>query len=201
LRAAAASSVAVRDNDPTDVIGALENKFPPVEFGAIERLKGSSGQIMDANNGQLGSWVKLELMSWNYLYTISPGSDKADARELVRYSLDGKTIDNTGQSVDEYVKHLREVEKYPDASVKKYVSLIGILLGSEKPSKHLQDVVEVSLSPTAAKKFSSGHRLQVTVARRQGRLSFADAQIVMIRAEVTTNKKNQTYTFLEVKDK
>jgi hypothetical protein len=199
--AGAATSVAVRDNGPTDVIGDLQNKFEPVGFGAIERLKGSNGQVFDSQNKPLGASVNLDLLSWNYLWTLSPGSDKPDAKELVKYSTDGKTVEGTGQDVNEYIKALREVHGYEKAAIKQYVSLIGILTASEKSSAHVGNVVEVSLSPVAAKKFSSGHRLQMNVKRRQGAISAEDAAKVVIRAEVTTNGKNQTYTYLNVAEK
>src|SRR3954466_3066816 len=76
--------------------GALENAIPKLDFGVVPRLVAASGVIKDADKKSLGTTIDIELVSWNRNWVISPGDDSAEAKETVRYSSDGKSIDETG---------------------------------------------------------------------------------------------------------
>jgi len=156
---AAASSVAVARDRPQAAFQDLKNALPPMDFGVLPRLVGANGIVMDADKNKLGVFIDLDLVSYNDEFVVSPGDDSAEAKKHVRYSADGKTINETGEDVAEYLKHLREVEEYPKANVKQYLQLVGILTASEKESEHKDGMVQVSLSPQSRKLFE-GFQIQ-----------------------------------------
>jgi rRNA processing protein Krr1/Pno1 len=198
-KASAGGALAVKVEGVEDVIGKAQNAYPPVQFGAFDRLIGSNGQVMDAQKKLLGSKVTVELLSWNYVTVLSPGDDTAEAKEAVRYSLDGKTLDDgSGKSCDDYLEELRTVHGYTKASKKVYIEVLGILESAEKETPLIGQVVQVSLSPTSAVKFVPGHQVQVRVKRRTGALTEEQARKLVIEAVVKTNTRNQTFTYLSI---
>lgn len=180
-------------------LGNYENALPAVDFGVLPRLKGSNGLIMDADNAKLGAEIQMTLISFNDQFVITPGVDDPAATKFVKYSLDGVTIDSTGQSVAEYIKVLKEVEGYEDADMKKYCEVIGILNSSEKESEHLGNMVQVSLSPQSRKSFEA-YRLQQSVKIQMGRATEEGSEELTLRAVVKT-MGNYTFTILQVTDK
>lgn len=178
---------------------AYEDALPAIDFGVLPRLKGSNGLILDADNAKLGSEVQITLISFNNQFVITPGEDSDEATKLVKYSSDGVTIDETGQSVADYIKYLVDVEGYKDASSKHYLELVGILNSAEKDTEHLGNMVQLSLSPQSRKSFEA-YRLQKSVKIRMGRDTEEGAEELTIRAVVKT-MGNYTFTILQVTDK
>lgn len=197
--AKASTTSAVAVGKLQTILADIENALPAVEFGVLPRLVGSNGQVMDGDKKLFGDSIKLTLVSWNKNFVISPGDDSDEAKALVRYSRDGVTIDDTGESVVEYLKNLREVEQYPDANVKEYCELVGILNEAAKPCEHVGGMVQISLSPQSRKSFE-GYRLQQSVKVRLGQAAPEGQENIVIRAEVKS-MGNNTFTLLKVSDK
>jgi Ca2+-binding RTX toxin-like protein len=181
------------------LFAAQQDAIPAVDFGVLPRLVGSNGNVLEkGDNKLLGSWVKLQLISWNKQFVISPGSDADEAKEHVRYSRDGETIDETGETVKGYLEKLRVTDGYADANVKEYAELIGILQSADKQTELVGSMVQVSLSPQSRKMFE-GYRLQESVKLRLGARKPEGADMLKISAEVKTSGSN-TYTLLKVSD-
>jgi hypothetical protein len=201
LAAAKSTAVAVTGKVVT-ALAEYKDQIPRLDFGVLPRLVGSNGNLMDPDKKLLGSKIKLQLVSFNDEFVVSPGDDSDEAKEAVRYSADGKVLDGTGESVDEYLKQLREVDGYEKAAVKQYCHLVGILLEAEKdPSNLVNQMVLVSLSPQSRNSFE-GHKLQLAVKLRLAQVNGTQAptglDILTITAEVKTNRANQTFTTLKV---
>lgn len=178
------------------VLAQLRDAIPPVQFGTFPRLIGSNGNVMDKDGKVLGQFADIQLLSWSETYVVSPGSDTDEAKKLVRYSRDGVTIDETGEDVNAYLKTLREVEKYPDASKKKYIELVGFLTASDKPSEHAGNLVQVSLSPQSLLSFQA-YMANVAVRVRLGSLVADGVENLRITPEVKT-KGSKSFTLLKV---
>lgn len=115
-----------------------------MDFDTFTRITVGLDGFTDDQDVPLGKIIKIQLMSWNERYTVTAGEDNAEANEKVRFSLDGKTIDGTGESVTEYLKVLREVDGYENASVKKYYALYGFLMQTSAPdARGYPNVVDV----------------------------------------------------------
>lgn len=196
--AKAATTGLARQGKLETLFSEHRNAIPPMEFGTLPRLVGTNGNVQDRGEGKLlGESVVIELVSWNEEFVVSPGSDKEEAKALVRYSLDGKTIDATGESVASYLEKLRTVEGYSDASIKRYVQLIGIVESTAKASELVGQMVQVSLSPQSAKLFD-GYRMQESVKLRlRPELKEQIDNRLKVTAEVKQQGSN-TFTLLKV---
>lgn len=181
------------------VLSDFENALPPVDFGVLPRLKGSQGLILDGDNHKLGSTLQMTLISFNDLYVITTGEDDEASNSLVRYSLDGSTIDSTGEAVSDYIQRLKDVEGYEGAEMKRYCELVGILNSSDVESDHLGNMVQISLSPQSRKAWEA-YRLQRSVKIRMGKETVEGSEELTIRAVVKTMGKF-TFTVLQVSDK
>lgn len=170
----------------------LKDALPALGFGTLPRFTGSQGKISAKDSGKkedLGESIDISLLSYHDEFVISPGEDSDEATKAVRYSLDGVTIEGTGESVETYLEKLRTVDGYENASVKRYVQLIGILERSDKKSSYLGNMVQVSLSPQAAKAFDA-FMLQESVKASRGTGSVEGADRLTITAESRSNGKN-----------
>jgi hypothetical protein len=139
-------------------------------------------------------------VSWNKQFTISPGTDNDDDKKYVKYSRDGKTIDESGESVADYLNVLRTTHGFADASSKEYCELIGILESVTKNGKTSDDelvnqMVQVSLSPQSRKAFE-GFRLQQSVKLRLGKITAEGSERIKLTAEVKTFGAN-SFTLLK----
>ncbi len=177
-------------------LGGYQNALPAIDFGVLPRIKASNGAAMDGDDNRLGETFQMTLISFNDNYVVTPGVDDAKSTEFVRYSLDGVTIDSTGQLVSDYINELKTVEGYKDAEMKNYLDVIGILNSSEKPSEHLGNMVQVSMSPQSRKSFEA-YRLQQSVKIKMGRAVEEGSEELTFKAVVKT-MGNYTFTSFQV---
>ncbi len=199
VRPATAGAVAVKPAPVNmadfDVIGLLENRLPPVDYGEGVRLVGSNGQLMDTDKKLLGEFVTMTALSWNKRWVISPGDNGAEAKEHARYSMDGE-VTTKGEDVREYLQELKNLG-YSKASVKEYVDLFGILEEAGKPTDHLDGSVVVSMSPDSVKALA-GFRRDLVVKGMMGRIPPIDISSglrIKVRTEVKSGNGN-TWTRL-----
>jgi hypothetical protein len=182
-----------------DVFKAFENAIPVMDFGTLPRLVGTNGGIEAKLNGgktlDLGREMDLSIISYRSQWTISPGDDSKEAKEFVKYSNDGVTIDSTGQEVNAYLEHLRTVEGYEDADKKRYVFITGIIDSAEGDKSLVGQVVEVSLSPQAVRDFE-GYRFQRSAAIATGRASAEGAELVTVKADKRSGNGNNWTTLV-----
>lgn len=169
-----------------DVIG--QDDIEALGIGAFPRITADlSGLVMDKTR-EIGKSIKLELLSWNLRYIVTPGVDNEEANSLVRYSNDGLTISGTGESVVDYVKQLKDVEGYEKASVKTYMDLWGNL-ASEGDGPEIdpadRQMIVVQLSPQSMSQFKA---LQMVrgVKISQGVVSAEEPFLVTITGESKT---------------
>lgn len=159
-QAAASSVVAHKPMKATAAFADFENALPEVEFGTFPRITADLGGF-EMEKEVIGDTIKVEMMSFNTRYVVTPGSDDKEASQLVRYSNDGVMLaDGSGVSVVDYLNKLKTVNGYDDASVKNYMDLTGLLVqkGSEAIPEDEQVVVQVQLSPQSVKQFN-GYRI------------------------------------------
>lgn len=155
-KAAASSVAAAKPLKATAAFAEFENALPEVEFGTFPRITADLGGF-EMEKEVIGDNIKVELMSFNTRYVITPGSDDKEASQLVKYSNDGVMLaDGSGTSVIDYLNTLKTTHGYDDASVKTYMDLTGLLVekGGEVIPEDDQVVVQVQLSPQSLKQFN-----------------------------------------------
>lgn len=188
---AAAPAVASSNRSMSLIFKDIENLFI-AEFGTLPKLKASNGNILDKDGKPLGTWVDVEIKSWNKNYVVGPNADNAPS-ELCKFSLDPDNFtDGTGSVVD-YVAELKAAG-WDKAACKLYYDLVVVLKATERPSPLVGELVSVQLSPTSVKDFE-GYRLQRSFKNAQGIADPATSDAMRIAVElVTGNKNKQTWT-------
>lgn len=161
-----------------------------LQFNTFNRVTVDLGGFEDAEGNDLGETIKIQLMSYNERFVVSPGVQDDDATAFVKYSLDGKTIDGTGESVADYLKMLRETEGYKEASCKKYLAIYGFLTeakGKEIPEVDRQ-IVELQVPPMSVA-FFTRHQIESGVKISQGIIPATD--ILVCRREKVDGKSTK----------
>jgi hypothetical protein len=177
----------------------LKTDGPPYAFNTFPRFSGSQGVLTTQDGKQvLGDSCVIELMSFNDLYMVSPGEKSKESTEYVKYSNDGVTINETGESLAEYLAELRQ--DFPKAAKKQYTSLWGVVLkvGAKSNCKDsiLGKIVEISLAPTSRPSLTAAEsQLQLDIRRGHARLDLAN--ILTVTCEAAVSQGNQ-YTKLVV---
>lgn len=169
LAAAPATSVATVGKKFSACLEEFRNVIDPaaVEFNTFTRVTVGLDGFEDDQKKDLGKRLVMKIISFNDRYVASPGTQDAEATPLVRYSLDGKTIEGTGESVADYVKMLKEVEGYADACIKQYLTIYGMLQeanGKPIPAED-QTIIALQVPPQSRARFS---RLQIEAGLKVG---------------------------------
>ena len=149
VRAPGALAAAVKAM-PEPILNAFKDAFT-VEYDTFERLKAGAGDIQDSSGNSLGREIAIELRSWQLAWDIGMGDDSAKAKEYVRYSDDGVTLSDSGQTIADYLDEVRPM--FPKAKVAQKMVLVGVLLAAENATNLLDRTVQVSLSSQARKTF------------------------------------------------
>ena len=153
-------------------------------IGTFPRITADlSGLVVDKTD-EIGKVAKIELISWNYRYIVTPGVDNAEANAAVRYSYDNVNILGSEMTVKDYLRQLKEVDGYGKASVKTYVELWGNLAFSAGAEIDPEDrqMVQVQLSPQSVNQFK---RYQLELGVKSARGVSPASNVVVI----TANKK------------
>lgn len=158
LAAAPSRAVAAPTRKFVGALADLEGVIDPssLEWNTFTRIVVGLDGFSNDQKKDLGKVIKLEVMSWNLRYVASPGVQDKEATEKVRYSLDGKTIQGTGESIHEYIKLLKEVDGYDKAALKEYLSIIGFLVeadGQEIPAE-AREIVSLQVPPQSRALFT-----------------------------------------------
>lgn len=132
----------------------------PLEWNTLHRIQCNQGQFLDMedNKKPIGGVIEMELMTFQDSFQISPGSNDPQAKELVRYSDDGKTT-NKGEDCQQYLEELR-ANDWKDAKMSPRVVLAGVLTKCNNPAL-IGKMVQIDLSQTSKSQFDR-HQLQIS---------------------------------------
>lgn len=173
-----------------------ENVFDPssLDFNTFPRVTVGLDGFSKDDGTDLGKEIALEVMSYNTRWVASPGTDDEEAKKHVRYSLDGKTIDSTGDDngddIQEYIRTLKTVHGYTDAGLKQYLSIYGFLTSANGEAIDPADLEIVALQvPPQSRPLFERHQINQGVKISRGSVEASD--IVWCQQEKKTggNKK------------
>ena len=166
-----------------------------VEWDTLTRMKANQGRIA-ADKLNFGEWVELQLMSWQDNWLVSPGSDADEAKAFAKYSDDGKTIKDTGEDINAYLKRLQDLG-YKDARIGKRCVLAFELMDCEKDAEvEVGTLFQTDLAPTSRASFER-YRIQAALDIGKGRATGDDVICMRATATVKTGGGNKEYTMLE----
>lgn len=134
--------------------------------GAFPRVTVDLGGFM-LDDQEIGSEIKVELLSWNFRYMVTTGANDEEAKKKVKVSYDGETVADTGEAIADAVQAFKE-EGYEKAGCKTYVDLWGSLCNKKGVELDEADrpLVQIQLSPESVKKFKA---FQVELGFKQAR--------------------------------
>lgn len=158
----------------------------PYPFGALPRVTAEQGTLL-CDKENLGPEIEITVLSYNDAYTIAPNDNDAPG-DLCRYSYDGVVLnDGTGQTVDEYIEELRQMN-YKNAGATHRYEVIALLDDAVEDHDEIGSVVQLSLSNQSAKQFDR-YKLNTAMKLRQGLLTEEGAK------KVTVTAKTKTFSF------
>lgn len=183
---------------PRRALEELEGLIDPstLEYDTFRRITVALDGFKDEAKIKLGTRIKIELMSYNDRFVVSPGVKDDEADKLVRYSRDGINLDDGSGTCDDYVKLLRDVNGYPKAETKRYLNLYGMLVATAKnedapfgviPPED-REIVTVQIPPKSYGKFSgyqltSGVKVAMGVYQESNMLQLEAKSVVGRTAE------------------
>lgn len=192
--ATSANAVAVANAVTTTLAGLKD--VVKVEWDTLTRIV-PDGSNLTVNEESVGSWVEMQVTSWQDSFSIEPGDQSEAAKKFLRFSDDGKVLRDNGQPVGEYLKYLQEVEGYSEASMKHRVILVGFVEKAEKESDVVGQLAQISLSPQSKKSWDR-YQLNATVLAKMGRLKEGDDPSRVRLTASRTSKGPYKFTVVEV---
>ena len=177
-----------------NVISGLKDAFR-VEFDSLPAIGASQGTFsLKADDTDLGSEVKIQLMSYQSSYTATPNDTKADV-ELVKYSDDGITSKD-GVNLLKHIEDLKS-QGYSKAKIAHRVVLVGELLESKIPCDNVGELIMVDLPDSGRRAFNT-YTLQASYAVAKGRKSVEDASILTLKAVPEKTRTGEKFTKVTV---
>jgi len=170
----------------SDAVGALKNAIPVRFNDGLSVKVEQTGFYTRRDNKPLGREIKMELLSWQDNYVISPGDDKAP-KDLVKYSDDGKTCSD-GTPVVEHLNYLKSLGM-TKASLKERTVIVASLEEAPEAPTLVDRVIQIDLSPQSRASFSD-YRLVAMNKQRKGRITADQAVMVSARVVRATNGTN-----------
>lgn len=192
---AAAPSRAVAVAGPiVNVIKETYKDAMRVEWNTLGRIQANQGQFLDLENNKasLGGEIRIELMSYQDNWQISPGTDDKDDTQHVRYSDDGITT-NQGEPCKEYVAALHEAG-YTDAKMGQRVTLAGVVVDCPANPGFAGTLFQIDLSPTSKAQFDR-FSMQVALSLSRGLVGPEQTQTIKMKTSLQSKGSN-TWTIV-----
>lgn len=179
-----------------DIFAGFLNKLAPVSFGTLPKLVASNGIVMDDDKKLHGNWLRLQMLSFNYRWVVSPGEEGQEASKLIRNSYDGLQLENTGISCAAYIDDLKS-QGYDKTTLKKYIEVIGFMTESADAKSELPGkVVVIQCSPQSLQKFE-GYMFQRSAAVCMGAVPMDGSDAPYFVVDVKTINNN-TFSYFKV---
>lgn len=207
----------------TTVVGAARApaKFPPIYTEkqdvfdietvaglsmAVERIKAEQGACYIGNDS-IGKRIRVEIISWNYRWIISPGLDSKDpgyeeAKQYLATSYDDQTVYGKDVTVEEYLRDLKETHAYNKASKSLYIDLFGMLTWTDtKGEIPVEDrkMVIVQLSKTSAGQFAAFCQTQGVMVSKGVVKSVSDVVEIEAMPQANGQMKYSNFSFRAAK--
>jgi hypothetical protein len=145
-------------------------------YGNFKIFKATDGEIRESGNNtnlSLGRYATVRLLSWDFHWQVTPGTDGAKSKDFVAFSSDGETIESVigedmrhyvGSSINDYLSYLR-TEGFDKAESKRYLNTVCAVLASESGKHEPGMLVQIVFSPSSVSSFNSYQEKLKGVAR------------------------------------
>lgn len=150
---------------------------------AFPKVIADLGGLSIAGGDEIGKTLKVQVVSINPRWALTPNDQGDEASSLVRYSYDRETVENSELSVDDYLAYLKE-EGYTKASIKDYADLwVEVVETHSDDVRGIAegDIVHIQLSPQSLGQWKA-FNAKARVAAMRGRDVSGDSVIVITQA-------------------
>ena len=173
-----------------NVVSDVKDAFH-VDFDSLPRIIAEQGSmVMKEGAIELGTFIKLKMLSFQDSYVCSPNDNKAP-KELVKFSEDGK-VDREGNCLFAHVRELKE-QGWVKAKISHRLVVVGELLATGNGAGPIEDLVQIDLSETGRKSFNT-YTLQASYKVAKGKFSAEDSTILRMTAEKARSTSGDVYT-------
>ena len=173
-----------------NVVSDVKDAFH-VDFDSLPRIIAEQGSmVMKEGAIELGTFIKLKMLSFQDSYVCSPNDNKAP-KELVKFSEDGK-VDREGNCLFAHVRELKE-QGWVKAKISHRLVVVGELLATGNGAGPIEDLVQIDLSETGRKSFNT-YTLQASYKVAKGKFSAEDSTILRMTAEKARSSGGDVYT-------
>lgn len=198
---AATSAVAAPARKLTLAFSGMKDVFDAQTVSALSRatprVTAEQGSLYKDRKDKLGDQVRIEVLSWNKRWAVSPGSDNAEAKELFRVSYDNEFIDGEDVRVEDYLASLKDMG-YDKAKVHEYGDLFGYLVWTSSKGDipvDEREMVLVQMAPTSLGAFTA---FCVSRGILESKGLVQAAELIEIEAQAKESKGNK-YTNMAFK--
>ena len=169
---------------------------------AVERVKAEQGACYIGNDS-LGTRCRVEIISWNYRWILSPGLQSKDpgyeeSKQYLANTYDNQTVYGKDVTVEEYLQDLKETHAYDKANKSMYIDLFGMLTWTEKKGdipEEERKMVVVQLSQTSAGQFAAFCQTQGVLLAKGVVKSVSDVVEVEAVARSKGSNKYSNFSF------
>lgn len=175
------------------ILEALKDAIT-VQWNTLERVKANQGRFA-TESANLGDELHVTLISWQQQWQASPGGTQSpETKKLVRYSSDGVYINDTTDSIKEYVNEMKRAGHSQAKLSERVVLVMQIEGGSPKVAPMLGQLCQIDLPPTGKDKFRA-FRLRQANDLANGRTTVDQATRLKLTTTITKNGDNE-YTLV-----
>ena len=197
IAAAAASSALSTTTTPPKFKVAFADKNNVFDTATVEGLALSVPRVKAEQGGltmgetELGTWIHLELISFNHRWAIGTGEEDKESKEKFKTTYDNQTISGGGGlTVADYVESLK-AEGYSKAKVAPYMDLFGFITASEKQGDIPVDERQLVLVQASQTSLGAFKAFATTRGLLESRGLVAPIDVIEIHAEKRVSGTNK----------
>ena len=193
VAAPAAGALSVVMGRPVDVFEQQFKNRLQVDWNTLLRLQANNGNFlnMEKNKLAMGDMLVMQLLSYQDSYQISPGTDDAAGKDVVRYSNDGITT-TKGENCLQYIEEAKAAG-WTETKMTQRVTLVGVIESlpadrSGEGAKLVGEMFQIDLSATSRQMFD---RFRIKTALLVGRGQLDPNSPNLPRLKCTASVKSQ----------
>lgn len=161
---------------------------------AAPRVKGEQGSFF-VGDKDLGSKIRIELISFNHRWAIGTGEQDAEAKDFFRVSYDGETVAGSGgQLVSDYVDALK-AQGFAKARVSPYLDVWAFIIWTEKDGDVPVDKRELCCLQCSQTSLGSFTAFATTRGLLESRGLVQPTDIIEVHAEKRISGSNKFTNF------
>jgi hypothetical protein len=160
-----------------------------VSWDSVPAITAAQGSFSaKADDTDLGAKVVMNVVSWQYQWVAGPNDNKADIETLKYSDTDDGRVSNDGVDMAAHVADLK-AQGYSKAKMTHRLIIVGEVIGGPLDG----NLVQINLPDTGRRGFEQ-HMTQVAFQQARGKLTFEQANKLVLTAGKEKAKSGEQYT-------